>query len=78
MDVFPPGSVIRNRFCLWRMDAQEEDVLIATSIDGGEAEQTKFYVLFEDIQPGRLEPPSPDIVSRPSAQDLLLRGSTTG
>jgi len=70
---YAPGTVIRNRSRLWRVDAQEGDVLVATSIDGGEAEQTRFYVPFEDIQPGRLEPPSPDIVGHPSAQDLLLR-----
>jgi hypothetical protein len=53
------------------VDGQEGDVLIATSIDGGEAEQTKFLIPFEDIRPGRLEPPSPGIVGHPSAQDLL-------
>ena len=73
MDTFTPGSVVRARSRLWRVDAQEGDVLIATSIDGGEAERSKFYVPFEDIRPGRLEPPSPDIVGHPSAQDLLLR-----
>jgi len=70
---YAPGSVIRNRSRLWRVDGQEKNILIVTSIDGGEAERTKFYVPFEDIQPGRLEPPSPDIVGHPSAQDLLLR-----
>ena len=70
---YAPGTVVRTRSRLWRVDGQEGDVLIATSIDGGEAEQHKFYVPFEDIHPGRLEPPSPDIVGHPSAQDLLLR-----
>jgi ERCC4-related helicase len=70
---FAPGSVISNRSRLWRVDAQEGDTLIATSIDGGEAEQINFYVPFEDIQPGRLEPPSPDLVGYIQAQDLLLR-----
>ncbi len=70
---YAPGTVIRARSRIWRVDGQGKDVLIATPIDGGEAEQTKFYVPFEDIQPGRLEPPSPDIVGHPSAQDLLLR-----
>ena len=56
------------------MDGQEEEnVLIATSIDGGESERIKFYVPFENIQPSRLELPSPSIVGHPSAQDLLLR-----
>jgi len=73
MDDFAPGSVIRNRSRLWRVDAQEGDVLVATSIDGGEAERVKFYVPFEDVRPGHLEPPSPDVVGHISAQDLLLR-----
>ena len=70
---FAPGTVITNRNRLWRVDAHEGDVLVATSIDGGPAEQTKFYVPLEDIRPGRLEPPSPLIVGHPAAQDLLLR-----
>jgi len=65
--------VITKHDRLWRVDGQEGHVLIATSIDGGEAEQSKFYISFEDIRPDRLEPPSPDIVGRPSAQDVLLR-----
>ena len=73
MDVFAPGSVIRNRSRLWRVDAQDGNILIATSIDGGEAEPTRFYVPLEDIQPGRLEPPSPEVVGHIQAQDLLLR-----
>ena len=70
---FAPGTVVKNRGRLWRVDGQEEDVLIATAIDTGEPEQLKFYIPFEDIRPGRLEPPSPDIVGHPAAQDLLLR-----
>ena len=71
--IYAPGTVIRNRSRLWRVDGQERNVLIATSIDGGEAERTKFYIPFEQIQPGRLESPSPDVVGHPGAQDLLLR-----
>jgi len=70
---FTPATVITNRNRLWRVDGLEGDVLSATSIDGGEAEQIKFCIPFEDIRPGRLDPPSPDIVGHPSAQDLLLR-----
>jgi superfamily II DNA or RNA helicase len=70
---FPPGTVVKNRGRLWRVDGQEEDVLFATAIDTGEPEQLKFYIPFEDIRPGRLAPPSPEIVGHPAAQDLLLR-----
>jgi len=70
---YAPGSVIKNRDRLWRVDAQLGDVLVATSIDGGETEQQRFYIPFEGIRPGRLEPPSPEIVGHPASQDLLLR-----
>lgn len=69
--IYAPGTVVRNRSCL-ALGHPEGDVLVATSIDGGEVEQTKFCVPFGDIQPGRLEPPSPNIIDHPSAQDLLL------
>ncbi len=49
------------------------NVPIATPIDGGTPEQTKFYVPFEHIEPDRLEPPAPDVVGHIQAQDLLLR-----
>jgi superfamily II DNA or RNA helicase len=70
---FAPGSVIANRNRLWRVDAQAGEVLVATPIDGGETEPQQFYIPLEHIRPGRLEPPSPDIVGHPSSQDLLLR-----
>ncbi len=44
---FAPGSVSRNRDRLWRVDAQLDEVLVATSIDGGEAEQRRFDIPFE-------------------------------
>jgi len=55
---FAPGTVVKNRGRLWRVDGHEEDVLITTAIDTGEPEQLKFYIPFEDIRPGRLDPPS--------------------
>ena len=70
---FSPGTVVKNRSRLWRVDAQAGDVLFATSIDGGEAQQSKFYIPLENIQPGRLEPPSPNILGHIQSQNLLLR-----
>jgi hypothetical protein len=70
---FAPGTVITNRYRLWRVDAQAGDVLIATPIDGGETQPQQFYIPLESIRPGRLELPSPDIVGHPSSQDLRLR-----
>ncbi len=71
---FAPGSVIAVRNRLWRVDGQPEpDVLVASTIDGGETQQITFYVPFERIKPGRLAPPSPDRIGTIQAQDLLLR-----
>lgn len=53
----PPGTVVKNRGRLWRVDAQVEDVLIATAIDTGEPEQLKSIFLFEENLPCELEPP---------------------
>ena len=78
MTTFAPGTVITNRHRLWRVDGQERDVLVTTSIDGGETEQQKFYLPFEDVRPGRLEWPSPNIVGHPSSRDLLLRACRLG
>ena len=68
---FSPGTVVKNRSRLWRVDAQDGDVLFAASIEGGE--RFRFYIPFEQIQPSRLDPPSPEVVGHIQSQDLLLR-----
>ncbi|MGC9346509.1 MAG: DEAD/DEAH box helicase, partial [Anaerolineae bacterium] len=71
---FAPGSVISARNRLWRVDGQpEDDVLIASTIDGGEMQRLKLYIPFEDVRPGHLDPPSRELVGTVQAQDLLLR-----
>ncbi len=70
---FQPGTVVRNRGRLWRVDELVGDVLVVTSIDGGQTEQHDFYLPFEDIAPAQLDLPSQDKVGAPQSQDLLLR-----
>lgn len=53
---YPPGTVVKKRGRLWRVDAQVGDVLVATAIDTGQPEQLKFYIPFEESHPCRLEP----------------------
>lgn len=73
MTTYGPGSVIRARNRLWCVDGRpEDDVLVASTIDGGDARRVKFYVPFEDIEEGHLARPSPDIVEHIQSQDLLL------
>ncbi|HNT77661.1 MAG TPA: helicase-related protein, partial [Anaerolineae bacterium] len=69
---FTPGAVVAVRHRLWRVDAQTEAVLTATTIDGGTPEQRQFYVPFEQVVAAQLELPSPDVVGSPAAQELLL------
>jgi ERCC4-related helicase len=74
MTTYGPGSVIRARNRLWRVDGQpEDDVLVASTIDGGDARRIKFYAPLEDIEEGHLARPSPEIVGHIQSQDLLLR-----
>ncbi|NLC58916.1 MAG: DEAD/DEAH box helicase, partial [Armatimonadetes bacterium] len=68
-----PGTVIRNRHRLWRVDAINGDEAFVTSIDGGDTERHRFYIPFEDIQPGRMALPDPKRVGYPQANELLLR-----
>ncbi len=75
---FVPGSVIVARHRLWRVDVQVQHVLTATAIDGGEPEQRQFYLPFEPVKPGRLEPPSSALVGHPASQELLLRAYRLG
>ena len=39
---FGPGIVIANRSRSWHVDAHEDDILVATSIDGGQAVATSI------------------------------------
>jgi ERCC4-related helicase len=70
---FAPGTVITNRSRLWRVDAQEGNVLVATTIDSGQPEQQRFYIPFENIMPSRLILPSADRLGHIQIQELLLQ-----
>jgi len=70
---FGPGAIIAARNRLWRVDAHEGQVLLATAIDAGESRQRRFYIPHEVIRSARLARPSADVVGFPAAQDLLLR-----
>ncbi len=77
---FRPGTIIRTRHRLWRVDRHEGEELLATTIDGGETEQHRLYLgldpsgkPFEPIEPAQLDLPDTHKVGFPAAQDLLLR-----
>ena len=68
-----PGAVVSCRNRLWRVDGYADDVLTATTIDGGLTEQHRLFVPFEEIKQGHLDRPDASIVGYPQMQDLLLR-----
>ena len=69
---YPPGAIIRNRGRLWRVDDVQGEVLTATSLDGAQADQGRFYIPVEKIQPGRITPPQSTHIDSYQSQDLLL------
>lgn len=68
-----PGSIVKLRSRLWRVDDLRDNILTATSIDGTPIERRRFFLLFEKCVRGSIEPPDGKIVGNYSAQDLLLR-----
>lgn len=69
-------DLIRTSNCLWRVDDhREDDVLVASTVDGGEAQQLKLSTLFEDIESGQGEPPSINIVGQIQAPERFLRAN---
>jgi hypothetical protein len=46
--VYSPGSIIKNRSRLWRVDEVVDDILTATSIDGGNVVRHRFLIPFEE------------------------------
>lgn len=52
-----PGAVVACRNRLWRVDGYADDVLTATTIDGGMTEQHRLYVPFEQVAQGHLDRP---------------------
>ena len=72
MTDYPPGAIIRNRGRLWRVDDVQGEVLTATSLDGAQADQGRFYIPVEKIQPGRITPPQSTHIDSYQSQDLLL------
>jgi len=68
---FQPGTLINCRKRLWRVDYQEGNVLNATAVDES-TKKTKIYLPIENVTPGNLPAPSPNVVGTHQAQKLML------
>jgi ERCC4-related helicase len=71
ISTFSPGTLINSRRRLWRVDAQDGQVLYVTAVDDAQ-ELARLYLEFETTQPGKIVPPAAE-VGYPQAQELMLR-----
>lgn len=71
--LYKPGTIVKLRSRLWRVDDIQQKILTATSIDGMPVEHKRFFIPFESISPGQLDLPNSSVLGNYSAQDLLLR-----
>jgi SNF2 family DNA or RNA helicase len=69
-----PGTVIRNRNRLWRVDAIDGETVTATALDGPTTTH-RFYAPIEDITEGSMPAPEDDKMGNPQFQDLLIRAN---
>lgn len=69
-----PGTVIRNRNRLWRVDAVDGKTVTATALDGPTTTH-RFYAPIEDITEGSLPEPDAENMGNPQFQDLLIQAN---
>jgi hypothetical protein len=72
MTIFSPGTLVHARRRLWRVDAQDGDVLFLTAVDEA-AHQTRLYLPVESVSAGNLPKPDASIIGTPQAHDLMRR-----
>ena len=69
--LYQPGTLVKARKRLWRVDSQEANILHVTAVNET-TKQTRIYLPIEHVEPGNLPFPSPDIVGTPQAQKLMV------
>ena len=72
MTVYNPGMLVHARRRLWRVDSQQNSVLYLTAVDETTL-QTRLYLPLEQVEPGQLPTPDPQIVGSVQSLDLMLR-----
>ncbi len=68
---YQPGTLVKCRRRLWRVDYQEENILYVSAIDES-TNQTRLYLPIESVKPGNLDYPSRDQIGTPQDQKLML------
>jgi superfamily II DNA or RNA helicase len=67
------GDIVDVRARLWRVDALEGDVLVATNIEGTEIEQRRFFMPIEEVREASIELPNPEVLGDPASNKLLIQ-----
>ena len=67
------GDIISLRNRLWRVDTIEGDILTATCIDGDSADSHRFFIPFENISKGQINPPNPEKIGDVATNRLLVQ-----
>lgn len=70
---FRSGDIVSLRSRLWRVDTVEGDVLSATCIDGDAGEEHRFFMPFEQIRRGCIDPPDTDRIGDVATNRLLVQ-----
>lgn len=68
-----PGSVVRMRERLWRVNYVDGDVFGATALDGRDNLPRRFHRDLEVVERGDMPLPSPEALGELTTQDLLLQ-----
>ena len=69
---YNPGTLVRARRRLWRVDSQQDSTLYATAVDETTL-QARIYLPFEAVEPGQLPAPDPNVVGTVQSLELMTR-----
>ncbi|MEA2034037.1 MAG: DEAD/DEAH box helicase, partial [Euryarchaeota archaeon] len=67
------GDIVALRDCLWRVDSVSGEILSATCIDGDSMDSHRFFVPFEKIRKGQINPPNPEKIGDVGTNRLLVQ-----
>lgn len=70
---YPPGSIITARNRLWRVEEVGDNLLRASTVDGGSKRQQEFFLPLEKIAQATFSNPDSSIIGDPAIQKLLIR-----
>ena len=67
------GDIVALRNRLWRVDSVSGEILSATCIDGDSMDSHRFFVPFEKIRKGQINPPNLEKIGDVGTNRLLVQ-----